>query len=75
MDNATAQANIILDHMKTIGAITRIEAMNIYGIGNITARITDLRQRGHKIQTIKVKGVNRYGRKINYARWILLKEA
>lgn len=72
MDNKAVQARMILEHMQTIGPITRAEAMDIYGVGNVTARITDLRKAGHQIQTIKTKGVNRFGKKINFARWMLL---
>ena len=71
-NNKHVQRNMILDHMRNIGPITRAEAMDIYGIGNITARLTELRQEGYKIQTIMTQSVNRYGRHITYARWMLM---
>jgi len=71
-NNKAVQARMILEHMQTIGPITRAEAMDIYGVGNVTARITDLRKAGHQIQTITTHGVNRFGRKIKYARWMLM---
>ena len=72
MTDTNSQCKMLLHHMREIGPITRAEAMNIYGIGNITARITDLRHDGHNIQTIITKSKNRYGRKISYARWMLM---
>lgn len=72
MTDKNAQRKMLLDHMRFIGPITRAEGMDIYGIGNITARITELRKEGYPIQTIKVQAVNRYGKHINYARWMLM---
>ena len=74
MTDKHVQRKMILDHMRQIGPITRAEAMDYYGIGNITARLTELRQEGYQIQTIMTSGVNRFGKHINYARWMLMSE-
>ena len=71
-DNTATQRKMLLQHMREIGPITRAEAMDIYGIGNITARLSELRKEGIKIQTITTKGKNRFGKKISYARWMLM---
>ncbi len=71
MTDKALQCNMILEHMRTIGAITRADAFELYGCANLPARITDLRQSGHRIQTIMTEGKNRYGKAIHYARYIL----
>ena len=70
MDNS--QNQMILDHMKRIGQITQDDAARLYGCVRLPARINDLRKQGHSIQTIMTHGVNRFGRKITYASYILM---
>jgi len=72
MDNKHTQNKMILEHMQTIGAITQDDARELYACTRLPARINDLRSEGHKIQTIMTHGVNRFGRKISFARYILL---
>lgn len=38
---------------------------------NLTARIANLRRKGVKIIANEVKGVNKYGREITFAKWSL----
>lgn len=68
------QNNLILDYMRKNGAITRVDALRFCSCANLTARITDLRNQGHDIQTIMTQGINQFGRKINYGRFILREE-
>lgn len=68
------QNNLILDYMRKNGAITRIDALRYCSCANLTARITDLRKNGHDIQTIMTQGVNQFGRKVNYGRFVLREE-
>lgn len=39
---------------------------------HLASRIDELRKGGWPIQTVPVKGVNRYGEKTTYARYVLL---
>ena len=71
MDKQT-QCKRILEYMRRVGPITRQDAMDYLSIANLTARIADLRNDGHKIQTIMTKGVNKFGDKINYGRFMLV---
>ena len=71
MDRQT-QSKMILEYMRKNGPITRVEALRYCGCANLTARITDLRQAGHDIRTIRTQGVNQFGHKINYGRFILV---
>lgn len=72
MDNRNSQNRMILEHMQTIGAITQDVADELYACKRLPARINDLRKEGHQIQTITTHGINRFGKKIKYARYILI---
>lgn len=49
--NYDNQREAILDHLKRIGTITQLEALRYYGVGRLSARIKQLRERGHEIAT------------------------
>lgn len=64
------QYEIMLDYMKQNGSITGMESYDI-GVMNYKARISELRQMGYDIESVPETGTNRYGRKINYTRYVL----
>lgn len=72
MENRNSQNEMILNHMKTIGAIDDNDARDMYGCRRLPARINDLRKSGHSIQTIMTEGKNRFGKTVRYARYILM---
>ena len=53
MDLAT-QADQILAHLKGGGTLTPLEALDKFGCFRLGARIFDLKQEGHDIQTERV---------------------
>lgn len=53
------QCEQILAHMRMFGTITPQEALDQYGCFRLAARISDLRERGHRIETL----TERRGRK------------
>lgn len=55
------QCNMILAHMKRNKGITSMEAFSLYGITRLAARISDLRDKGHLIASVRKDVVNRYG--------------
>ena len=62
----------VLRYLQTQGSITRAQAMADIGVANLPAVIDDLRHKvGVDIQTNIVKGTNRYGEKITYAKYTL----
>lgn len=63
---AITQKELVLDHMRMHGSITDIEAFNLYGICRLSARIHELRNDGHTIETEFVKSKNRYGKRVAY---------
>ena len=65
------QCDMILRHLRDYGSVTNYELVLEYGIGSPTRRITDLRQRGYPIKSVPEHGVNRYGEKTSYTRYVL----
>lgn len=63
------QCERILRHLEDYGGITQAEAMQEYGIMRLSARIWDLRHRGHDIRQEMVTGRNRYGEPVSFARY------
>ena len=59
-----SQNQAVLRHLKIYSTITPIEALNLYGIFRLGARIHDLRQKGHNIDTVLVgeKFENQYAK-------------
>lgn len=70
----TTQTNQGLRHLRTRGALTQREAMNLYGIMRLGARVYDLRGRGYNIVKDMERSVNRYGRPVRYAVYRLKEE-
>ena len=47
------QNDMILAHLKEHGTINPLQALELYGSFRLSARILDLRQEGHNIETIR----------------------
>ena len=45
------QCDQILHHLETVGPLTPLDALNLFGCFRLTSRIWDLKQRGHNIHT------------------------
>ena len=71
---ACDQNALIMNHFKTRGSLTTKQAMREYGIMRLGARISELRADGVNIFTDMVKGVNRYGKTVRYAKYTLIAE-
>ncbi len=63
------QCERILDYIDQHGSITRAEAMSECGIANFTARISELRREGVKLDVETVSRKNRYGENVRFARY------
>ena len=64
------QNEVILNHLKNYGGLTSLEAIRLYQITRLAARISDLRKKGYNIlsETIRKKD----GKKtIKYSRYWL----
>lgn len=63
------QKEKILKHITDYGSITSLEAVSEYGIMRLASRISDLKKDGVNINTKFETSKNRYGEKVNYARY------
>ena len=62
----------VLKHLKDFGSITSLEAFQDYGITRLSATIYDLRKDGYIIHSQDVSCINRYGKKVYFAKYILM---
>ena len=65
--------SLILDYIGEHGSITHGEAYEELGVGRLSARIEELRQCGYPIETVMVKGRNRYNNPVQYAKYVMKK--
>jgi len=65
------QIGAVLNHMRTHGSITSMEAIENYGATRLSGLIFQLKKKGHHIDTEMHTGKNRYGGTCNYAKYIL----
>ena len=65
------QCERVYEHMKSIGAITPMDAIRDYGIMRLSAVIFDLKRSGVPIRTRTVTGKNRFGEHTHYAEYSL----
>lgn len=70
-DNTINQCSMILAHMKKHGEITDNIARDYYGCKRLASRISDLRADGYPIATIRETGVNMFGKKVSWARYVM----
>lgn len=65
------QTEMILQYTRDYGSITPIDALREFGVMRLGARICDLKDDGGSIRSERETNTNRYGKKINYARYFL----
>ena len=69
-----SQNDIVLNHLMEKGNITTFESYDLYGITRLSARISDLRKLGYNIASVSQKGINRFGAKVRFCRYTLIKK-
>ena len=69
------QHEMVLNYMKEHDGITSMDAFNYFNITRLSARIFELRQLGHIIDTERVTTKNLFGHSTTYAKYYLVKEA
>ena len=70
-----SQNEMVLDHLRKHGTINLLVAEKLYGVVALHSRISDLRARGHVIETCRHTVKNRFGKKISAFEYKLIKEA
>lgn len=68
------QCDKIMRHLIDYGSITSLTAVNEYGILRLAARISDLKKRGHAIESRTIFGKNRYQEATHYTEYTLKSE-
>ena len=63
------QRDMVLQYMRDTGSITPMDALNEFGCMRLAARIDELKRRGVEISTDMESRVNRYGKRVSYARY------
>lgn len=67
----TSQCQKIIEYCRQHGSITQLEAISCLGIMRLASRINDLKNAGYKIQTEMMRGRNRDGEKVSWAKYRL----
>lgn len=65
------QGQRLLQWIEEFGSITSYEAFREFGITRLSARIYDLRKAGYKVASTTETSINRYGDKVQFARYYL----
>ena len=72
----TDQTMKILEHLERHGSITSLEAIELYGITRLSARVWDLRHiYDEKIKGERIRVKTRFGNEVTVTRYELMKEA
>lgn len=66
------QCDRILQFIKDFGSITSWQAYQELGITQLSARITDLKERGYCFRTKCIKQKNRYGDPVHFYEYTLV---
>ena len=64
----------VLRHLEEHGSITSMEAIELYGATRLSAIVFNLRKEGFDIETVTEGTVDRHGRAVNYARYVLRRD-
>lgn len=68
------QKEILKTYLETHDGVSRATALFDLGIGNLPARISELRADGVRIMTVMVDAVNQRGQKIKYGIYRMVKK-
>lgn len=66
-----SKTDAVLNHMKTNGYITSLEAFDKYNVTRLSSIIYNLRKRGMDIETIEMPFIDQFGSKSVYGKYIL----
>lgn len=67
------QNEMVLDYMEQNGSITSMQAFESLGITRLSGRIYELREKGHIIENIRRETTNRFGKRVHYDEYKLVK--
>ena len=67
------QADRLYNHLSAGGKITSLEAFNLLGITQLSARVIDLERAGHNIKHDRIKVMNRFGEQLTVTQYSMEK--
>lgn len=62
----------VLDWLKSNASISSMEAIQNFGATRLSAIIFNLRKAGYDIETVRCEGTDRFGNKMQFARYYLM---
>lgn len=71
VNHLPTQNERILDYMEKHGGITQLEALRFCGVMRLASRISDMRMRGHAIESKMITIVNQFGEECRIKRYSL----
>ena len=66
-----SQKEKVLRHLKEVGPITPLDALNDYAIMRLTSRICELKDEGYDIKSELVSSKNKFGEKVSFSKYTL----
>lgn len=66
----TTQQDRVFNYLVAYKSITNVEAYKRFGTFSLGRIICVLRKKGFKIETVKRKGLNRFGDKVHFAEYV-----
>lgn len=73
MQKLTGNTSRVLKYLESHKGITSIEAFEKFGATRLSAIIFNLKNYGYNIKSEKVTSKNRYGEKVTFSRYSLIK--
>lgn len=67
----TTKTSEVLRHLRENDGITSNEAWELFGATRLSAIIFELRKHGYNISTETMECIDRYGRPVKYAKYVL----
>ena len=71
MQGSMNKTKAVLEWLQTHASISSMEAIQSFGATRLSAIIFKLRKRGYNIETVKCEGTDRFGNKMQFARYYL----
>lgn len=65
------QTQAVLEWLQTNASISSMEAIQNFGATRLSAIIFNLRKKGYNIETVTCEGTDRFGNKMQFARYYL----
>lgn len=65
------KTSAVLQWLKSNASISSMEAIENFGATRLSAIIFNLRKKGYNIETVTCEGVDRFGNKMQFARYYL----